>query len=270
MSTTAAEAQDAGRHGYAVESVRKAVSVLRALASEPGGAGVSELARELALGKASAFRILQTLAALGLVRQDSDTRRYRLGPELVVLGQAAAEAVDFRRAARPLMEQLTRAVGLPSYLNVPGTQDVVCLEHVPSLARIDLYGKSGHTMPYHACPSGLVLLAFGSEERLARAVEIGLRRYGAGTITNQRRLRAKLRDVRAKGYAVGVDDLEDGVTSVAAPIRDVGGSVVGALGLAGFSHLFEGRLDEMIAAVTQAAAAISPTGGGGPNAGHRV
>jgi DNA-binding IclR family transcriptional regulator len=248
------------RHGYGVESVRRAVRVLQALASVPGGAGVTDLARELSLGKASTFRVLHTLIELGLVRQDGETRRYRLGPELVVLGQAAAEAVDFRRTARPVMEQLSGTVRMPSYLNVPGAQDVVCLEHVPSLAGIDLYGKAGHTMPYHACPSGLVLLAFGSQERLARAAELGLRRYAKNTITSQRRLRATLREARLKEYVVGVDDLEDGVTSVAAPIRDVQGTVVGALGVAGFSHMFDGRLDEVVAAVRHAAAAISAGG----------
>jgi IclR family transcriptional regulator, KDG regulon repressor len=246
---------------YGVESVRKAVRVLVALANGDGGAGVSALARGLSMGKASTFRLLQTLLELGLVQQDTETRRYRLGPELVVLGQAASEAVDFRRRARPVMERLTASAGMPAYLNVPGTRDVVCLEHVPSLAGIELYGKAGHTMPFHACPSGLVLLAFGPPERLELALRQGLPRYAKSTITSQRRLRSTLRDVRAQGHAFGMDDLEGGVSSAAAPIRDVHGVVVGALGLAGFSHLWEGRTEDLIERVTTAAAEISaPTG----------
>jgi DNA-binding IclR family transcriptional regulator len=197
---------------------------------------------------------------LGLVQQDRETRRYRLGPELVVLGQAASEAVDFRRSARPVMERLSEKAGMPSYLNVAGARDVVCLEHVASLAGIDLYGKAGHTMPYHACPSGLVLLAFGPAERLEQAIGLGLARYARNTITSQRRLRATLREVRSQGYAAGVDDLEDGVTSVAAPICDLRGAVIGALGLAGFSHLWEGRLEALTDSVLRAAAEISAAG----------
>jgi DNA-binding IclR family transcriptional regulator len=246
--------------GYGIESVRKAVRLLQALARGDGGVGVSALARELSVGKATAFRLLQTLMELGLVQQDGETRRYRLGPELVVLGQAASEAVDFRRSARPVMERLSEQAGMPSYLNVPGARDVVCLEHVPSLAGIDLYGKAGHTMPYHACPSGLVLLAFGPADRLERAIDLGLARYARNTITSQRRLRATLRDVSAQGYAIGVDDLEDGVTSAAAPIRDLQGAVIGALGLAGFSHLWEGRQEALIASVRRAGDEISAVG----------
>jgi DNA-binding IclR family transcriptional regulator len=246
--------------GYGIESVRKAVRLLQALARGDGGVGVSALARELSVGKATAFRLLQTLMELGLVQQDGETRRYRLGPELVVLGQAASEAVDFRRSARPVMQRLSEQAGMPSYLNVPGARDVVCLEHVPSLAGIDLYGKAGHTMPYHACPSGLVLLAFGPADRLERAIDLGLARYARNTITSQRRLRATLRDVSAQGYAIGVDDLEDGVTSAAAPIRDLQGAVIGALGLAGFSHLWEGRQEALIASVRRAGDEISAVG----------
>jgi IclR family KDG regulon transcriptional repressor len=248
---------------YEIDAVRRAVRVLQGVAESEGGIGVSDLARQLELGKASVFRLLRTLDELGLVEQDSESRQFRLGPELIVLGQAASESIDLRATARPRMERLSSATGMPSYLNVPGNRDVVCLEHVPSLSRIDLYGQAGHTMPYHACPSGLVLLAFGPNERLERALSLGLSRYGRGTIVSRRALRAALEEVRLRGYAFGTDDLEDGVTSVAAPICDARGSVIGALGLAGFSHMFDGRLDSMISAVEEAAADVS-TGGRRP------
>jgi len=242
---------------YEIDSVTRAVRVLQALADGSGGRGVSELGRGLGLGKASVFRVLRTLSELGLVQQDVETRQYRLGPELIPLGQAAAEATDLRGVARPVMEHLSRDTRMPCYLNVPGDRDVVCLEHVQSLAQIDLYGRAGHTMPYHACPSGLVLLAFGPPERLERVLRLGLRRYGRGTIVGRRAMRAALVEIRARGYAFGIDDLEDGVTSVAAPICDVHGAVVAALGLAGFSHMFDGRQEAMIAAVEAAAMQIS-------------
>jgi DNA-binding IclR family transcriptional regulator len=254
---------------YEIEAVRRAVRILRRLAAANGGVGVSELARELELGKASAFRLLRTLVELGLAEQDPETRQYQLGPELIVLGQAASEANDLRKAARLPMQRLTASSGMPSYLNVGGGREVVCLEHVPSLASIDLYGKAGHTMPYHACPSGLVLLAFGPGDRFERALAVGLRRYARNTIVSKRALRAALAGVRARGYAIGTDDLEDGVTSVAAPICDVRGNVVASLGLAGFSHLFENRLDALVEAVERTATDIS-TGGRRPVADARV
>jgi len=245
---------------YEIDSVRKAIAVLQALAGKGSGAGVSELARELGLTKTSVFRLLQTLAEQGFVKQDLETRRYRLGSELVVLGQAASEAIDFRADAKPVMTRLSEETGLPTYLNVAGTNEVVCLEHVASLAGIDLYGRAGHTMPYHACPSGLVLLAYGPDELVERIVRRGLVRYARNTIGDRQALEAELDRVRLQGYAFAVDDLEDGVTSVSAPITDATGSVIGALGLAGFSHLFDGRVEELIEKVRVSAALVSDGG----------
>lgn len=242
---------------YGVNAVRRAVLVLRALARSSEGRGVSDLGRDLGLGKATVFRVLQTLVDEGLVRFDDATKRYGLGPELIVLGQAASDATDIRSEARPVMERLSEQTGLPSYLNVAGTHEVVCLEHVPSMGGINLYGAAGHTMPYHACPSGLVLLAHGPSERLERIGGRVLERFGSASIVSSVELAAELARVRDQGYAVGVDDLEDGVTSIAAPIVDATTRVTASLGLAGFSHLFEGRMEELVAAVLRAAAEIS-------------
>lgn len=245
---------------YEITVVRRAALVLRTLARR-GPLGVSELSRELGLGKASVFRLLHTLSQEGLVRQDAATSQYQLGPELVILGQAAIESIDLRVHARPLMQRLSKKTGLPSYLNVAGAQDVVCLEHVPSMGGINLYGAAGHTMPYHACPSGLVLLAYGPPERVEQVCERGLDRYGSQTITETRRLLEALQATRDAGFASGIDDLEDGVSSVAAPITDAAGRVVASLGLAGFSHLFAKRFEQLVQAVRETASAISFSSG---------
>jgi DNA-binding IclR family transcriptional regulator len=245
---------------YQIAAVRRAALVLRTL-GQRGPLGLSELSREIGIGKASIFRLLHTLSREGLVRQDASTSQYMLGPELVVLGQAAIETMDLRTHARPLMQRLSEQTGLPSYLNVPGALDVVCLEHVPSMGGINLYGAAGHTMPYHACPSGLVLLAYGPEDRVEQVLQRGLVSYGSQTITKPARLIEALAATRDAGFASGADDLEDGVSSIAAPITDAAGGVVAALGLAGFTHLFAKRFDELVAAVRETASAISLSSG---------
>lgn len=245
---------------YEITVVRRAALVLRTLARR-GPLGVSELSRELAIGKASVFRLLHTLGQEGLVRQDAATSQYHLGPELVILGQAAIESIDLRAHARPLMQRLSEQTGLPSYLNVAGASDVVCLEHVPSLGGINLYGEAGHTMPYHACPSGLVLLAYGPPERIEQVCERGLDRYGSQTITGRKQLLEALEATRQAGFASGADDLENGVSSIAAPITDAAGRVVASLGLAGFSHLFAKRFEQLVSDVRETATAISFSSG---------
>jgi DNA-binding IclR family transcriptional regulator len=234
------------RAEYRIDAVRNAVRLLRALAESGRPLGVTELGKMLGMNKASVFRLLLTLGEQGFVRQDPRTRAYGLGPELVVIGQAAAESLHFRRDARSLMEKLTAATEMPSFLNVPGSDQVVCVEHVPSMRLIDLYGRAGHTMLYHACPSGLVLLAYGPPERLEAVIERGLARISSQTITDPEELRLAVAQVREQGYAVGVNDLDEGVASISAPIYGADGQVVAALGLAGFLQHVEGRIDPLV------------------------
>lgn len=241
---------------YEIDVIRKGVAVLRALRRADGEAGVTDLSRAVGLGKATTFRILYTLTLEGLVKQDPETKRYRLGPELIALGRAATDAYDLRREAKPIMEHLTAETGLPSYLNVAGASEVVCLDHRASLANIDLYGQAGRTLPYHACPSGLVLLAFGPPERVEQVIGRGLQRYASGTIVDADQLRAELERVRRIGYAAAVADLEESVSSISAPIRDHRGEVTAALGLAGFTAMLD-IADDLVSRVLRAADAIS-------------
>lgn len=230
---------------YRIDAVSNALRLLQVLADAGRPLGGAELARLLTMNRASVFRLLATLKEQGFIRQDPQTRAYGLGPALVVLGRAASESLHFRRDARPVMEQLTNAVEMATFLNVPGPEHVVCIEHVPSMRLLDLYGRAGHTMPYHACPSGLVLLAYGPAERLETVIRRGLPRFASQTITDEATLRQTVEAVRERGYAIGINDLDEGVASISAPIYGPGGQVDAALGIAGFVHNFDGRYDSL-------------------------
>lgn len=241
---------------YEVEGVQKAILLLRALARADRPLGASDLGRELGLGRSTVFRLLYTLQLDGMVRQDEETKKYRLGPDLAALGRAASDDFDLRREARPAMEKLAAAVNLPVFLNVPGAADVICLEHVASLSVVELYGRAGSTLPYHACPSGYVLLAFGPEERLEQVLAGPLTRHASAT-PDAETLRARVEEARRTGVAYGRDDLDDGVSSLAVPLFDSHGQPLASLGLAGFSVTFDDRLDELTESLRAAAAQIS-------------
>jgi len=151
---------------YRIDSVNNALRLLRVLAEDRRPRGVSELSRMLGFNKASVFRLLATLAGQGFVRQDPDTRAYGLGSELVVLGRAASESLHFRRDARALMEQLTAETVMHPFLTLPAPAHVVTLEHLPITPLLALFGWVRHTIPYHSCPPGLVLVPADRVEAL--------------------------------------------------------------------------------------------------------
>jgi IclR family transcriptional regulator, KDG regulon repressor len=227
------------------------------MAESPRDLGVSDLSKKLGIAGATAFRILHTLRIEGLVNQDSDTKRYRLGADLAALGHAAAERFDLRYEALPTMERLSSESGMSSYLNIAGSSEVVCIEHVASMGNLDLYGRVGRTMPFHACPSGFVLLAFGPPDLFTNVIGSPLRKFGKNSVVDPAAILRLIEGVRQQGYAYGDSDLEDGVTSVSAPIRDHTGKVVAALGLAGFSVMFDGHEQWLVEVLLDAAREIS-------------
>src|SRR5512142_2571384 len=104
--------------GNAVRSVDRAAALLLALGESSGEAGVTELARRLGLHKSTASRLLATLQKRGLVEQDDDSGKYRLGLAVVRLGGRAEKTLDFRSIAMPDMEQLARSVKETTTLGV--------------------------------------------------------------------------------------------------------------------------------------------------------
>ncbi|HTC86368.1 MAG TPA: helix-turn-helix domain-containing protein, partial [Candidatus Acidoferrum sp.] len=94
--------------GNAVRSVDRAAALLLALGDSQGEAGVTELARRLGLHKSTASRLLATLQKRGLVEQDDETGKYRLGLVLIRLAERAERTLDLRSIAMTELERLAR------------------------------------------------------------------------------------------------------------------------------------------------------------------
>jgi IclR family KDG regulon transcriptional repressor len=221
---------------YSVESVRRSVHILEAVGRENGALTLVDVSRRVELSKATVFRLLSTLAAEGLIDQDPLTKQYRLGPRMIALGQQALDGTELVNVGRPLLVELTEAFPLIAYLNVPAPSNVLAIERVPRLAGIE-FVRIGYEMPYHACASGLIFLAFGPPVRLAMVQAAPLERYGTGTIASRVELDDAVAQVRERGYAIDRNSLEEGVGAVAAPIRDHRGETVAAVGLTGTTAL---------------------------------
>lgn len=244
---------------YEIEAVQKAVAVLRELAAGEGDLGSAELGRRLGLGRSSVFRLLHTLEIEALVTQDPSTRRYRLGPDLTLLGRAAAESFDLRRHARPIMEELSAATNLPVFLNLAGSDSVICMEHVASLSAIELYGRSGHSLPFHACPSGYLFLGHVPDERLAEVLAGPLPRFASET-PDAETLHIRIVEARERGWSFARNDLDEDVSSLAVPLLDADGRIAATLAVAGFSITVDSRVPQLVDQLHTASAAISVPG----------
>ncbi len=233
-------------------TVHKAMAVMSAFSYEEPALGVSELARRLGIGKSTVHRILTTLAADGFVERTPDDR-YRLSLKVYELGQQVAASSELRERAHPVLERLRTESGETAHLAVLAGTDVVYLDRLESPHMLRLMTRVGRRRAAHATSSGKCLLAFGPPAAVAAVAAAGLPRLGPRTITSATLLQRALTEVRARGYAVSVEESAPGVVSVAAPIFDVTGACVAAMSVAGpISRMPPESLDRFVRLVLAA------------------
>ena len=196
-----------------IEAAQRAVRVLDELAAS-GELGTNELARRLELPPSTVSRQLGTLASTGLVEHDPETGRYRLGIRIVRLANAVLARLDVREIARPHLQELVRLTGETATLHVPGEDDAITVDFVPSAHFVQHVTQLGRPSIAHASSAGKVMLAFAD-----RPLPSGpLRAYTPRTIASVRALATEIERVRAQGYAVAFEEREPGLNAVAAPI----------------------------------------------------
>lgn len=217
-----------------MQSVERAIAILRSFSREKPERGVSELSRELGVHKSTVFRLLATLERHGLVARNPETERYRLGLELLVLAAQVVEHMDLREIARPHLRDLSERCQETVNLAILHEGQVMDIEQfAPPVRSVKNIGWVGRRMPPHCTAAGKVLLAHLPKDRLERFLQSRLERLTPRTITDPERLREELERVRAQGYAIAEEELEDGLNALAAPIYDHTGAVNAAVSLAG-------------------------------------
>lgn len=253
MSDSAA---DDGPGSVLVQSVDRALSVLGLLARH-GELGVTELAAALGVHKSTAFRLVSTLEAHAMVEQVSGRGKFRLGVGVLRLAGATTYRLDLIRESRPVATRLARTVGETVNVAVISGLDALYVDQVSGPSALATQNWLGQAIPLHATSNGKVLLAFGAPDLIDR-LEVPLRRFTPHTITTRERLRADLVQVRRRGYALAVDELEVGLTAVAGAIRGADGAVIASLSASGPTfRITAERLPEVAAAVTVASDEVS-------------
>jgi DNA-binding IclR family transcriptional regulator len=218
--------------GGSLQSVNRALTALE-LVADAGELGVSELGRQLGVHKATASRLAAVLADRGLLERDPVTERYRIGFGLVRLAGAAMSGLDLVRLARPIMETLAERAREASNLGVRSGDDVVYVDQIAGSRSIVTVSWVGRRTPLHCTSNGKVVLAWADEPDRERLLAGPLESYTKHTVTDPDTLRRELESIRRRGYAQAVEELEEGLNAVAAPVRQADGRVIAALGVSG-------------------------------------
>ena len=214
-----------------VASVGKAFAVLKSFTSEAFELTLSEIAARAELDRGTAFRLIQTLVELGYLQAVPQSRRFRLGIACIDLGYTVLSHGSLRNIVEPMLRDLVPDVGDAASLGILDGGDVVYLARVGAgLDRHKMDRRPGTRIPAYSAALGHVMLAhLARDEQIARLDARPRVKLSERTLTDLDALLARLDQVKKKGHAVSDGENAYGLRTLATPIFDAQGLVIGGL-----------------------------------------
>lgn len=247
-----------------IQSLERGLSVINSFSREHPSQTLSEVAERTGLTRATSRRVLLTLTELGYV--DQRGRSFTLTPRVLDLGYSFLSSFHVVEVAQPSMERLVDEVHESSSMSVLDGSEIVYVARVPTTRIMTIALALGSRLPAYPTSMGRVLLSGLSDEDLAAYIrETKFDRLTPHTVTSSREFRSIVQEVRSNGYALVDQELEEGVRSIAAPIRNGRGEVIAAMNVschasrvdvARMHEEFKPRLLEAAAEITERVRAL--------------
>jgi DNA-binding IclR family transcriptional regulator len=244
---------------YQVQVLDRALGILDLLAGESPELGPSEVSERTGLHKSTVHRLLQVLERHRLIEKIAQNGKYRLGLRLFELGSKAMTQFDLRERAQPYLKRLVLETGETAHICILDGDRMLSIANVESPRTLRTPSTIGHRTPLHCTSVGKALLAFLPEDEQSDLInQCELTDYTRHTITKPARLKAELKLIRQRGYAMDDEEIEEGLRCVGAPVMDHSGMVIAAMSIAGPAfRLTEARIPAVARSVIQAATELS-------------
>lgn len=219
-----------------VQSLARGLAVILTFGPDRPELTLAEVAEGTGLTRAAARRFLLTLVKLGYVRNEG--RLFSLRPKVLELGYAYLSGLSLAEVAEPRVEELVSSIHESSSICVLDGNDIVYIVRVPTKRIMTISISVGTRFPAFCTSMGRVLLADQTEDELEQYLaNAQFEPRTRQTVFHAGELREILHDVRATGYAIVDQELEDGLRSVAVPVHDASGRVIAAMNVSANSHL---------------------------------
>lgn len=240
-------------------AIQKVCRVLRAL-SEPEPLRLADVAASTDLNKATVLRLLDALADEGFVERDDATKRYRLGEAAMVMGLAAQGRNHLRDRARPWLLRLAGLCGDTVLLSVRSGAQALCIDRESGSYPIRAnYLDVGSRRPLGVGAGSLALLAWLPDAEVDSLLADSLPAITArAPRIDEALVRAKVAESRRQGHTLLLDVVVERMGGVGMPILGTDGRPIGALSIAALNERLTERLDMLVAALREAALALSP------------
>jgi IclR family KDG regulon transcriptional repressor len=226
------DAEDRQRVG--VQSLGRAFGILEEVARHRDGIGLADLSKRVGLHNSTTFHLVKTMVSLGYIRQEKDSKRYRVGRPLFALAASSLDEIEMVNVATPVLEDLSRETGESSHFSVRMGDAVVVIARTSGPGAFQLTDRVGVVRPAHCTALGKVILASLRPDQLKRFLErVELKPSTEKSITEIPVLLREIEDIRRSGIAFDDGEFNLEVRCVAVPVKDFTGQIIGALGISG-------------------------------------
>jgi DNA-binding IclR family transcriptional regulator len=230
--TSADAADDKQRSG--IQSLGRAFSILEEVARHREGIGLADLSKRVGLHNSTAFHLAKTLVSLGYIRQEKDTKRYRIGRPLFALAASCLDEIEMVNVATPVLEDLSRESGESGHFAVRMGDAIVVIARTSGPGAFQLTDRVGVMRPAHCTALGKMILASLKPDQFEGFLQrTELKPSTEKSITDVSALRREIDDVRRSGIAFDDGEFNLEVRCVAVAVKDFRGETIGALGISG-------------------------------------
>jgi DNA-binding IclR family transcriptional regulator len=226
------DADDRQRVG--VQSLGRAFAILEEVARHRDGIGLADLSKLVGLHNSTTFHLAKTMVSLGYLRQEKDSKRYRIGRPLFALAASALDEIEMVNVATPVLEELSRETGESAHFAVRMGDAVVVIARTSGPGAFQLTDRVGVVRPAHCTALGKIILASLRPEQLKRFLDrVDLKPSTDKSITDIPVLMREIAEIKHSGIAFDDGEFNPEVRCIAVPVMDFTGQTVGALGISG-------------------------------------
>jgi len=232
----------------------RALGILSMFNDERTALAATEVASHLNVARSTAYRYLQSLVQSGFI-EEAANGRFQLGTRILELGRLARRGNSLSAIVLPVMRELAQSTGETVLLTRLAGTSVICLERADAAERaLRISYEPGQVLPTNAGASAHVLLAWLDEPDLSRIISATtFTRFTGKTIADGERLRKRLAETRAQGYAISQGELDTDVLGIAAPIRSANGKVIAGISIAALASRIPSQRLELVVSDVRAA-----------------
>jgi DNA-binding IclR family transcriptional regulator len=216
-----------------VQSIERAIKIINCFSERTPELKLTEIADMLDLNKSTIHGIINTLKDGGLIDQNEENQKYRLGLNLVHYAAQVLKSLDIRRVAEPVIRQLCDEVNETVHLGVLDGKEIVYIDKMESNQSIRIFTSIGTRYHAYCTAIGKSILSDYSNEAIERLLPDVLPQYTKTTKTSKAAILAEIDEVRHTGYALDLEENVEGLKCVGAPIYNHEGHVKYSISVSG-------------------------------------